>query len=615
MNTSTFRALTADEVHQLQLLGNHSNDWGMIQVVHNFNPTLYRGNIFAGHVTLGFSDSGELVNGDLVLPEGIYNSVIRDSHIGDHCAVHNVRMLSGYTIGSHTIMFNIDEMTAGNPSNAAWLEPMNENGGRRILPYAGMTIADAYLWAKYRDHANLISRLEEFTRHQLNTPNGSYSQVGSCSVIKNCKTIHNVAILSDEKAPTIIESCTALTDGVVGYGCHCQYGIMATRFLLGENVHLEMGARVNDTVVGDNSTIARCEVGNSLIFPAHEQHHNNSFLIAANIMGQSNIAAGCTLGSNHNGRTADNELVAGRGFWPGLCSSIKHSSAFASYTLLAKADYPAELSITLPFSLVNNNAGRNQLEVMPAYWWMYNMYALNRNITKFAKRDHRYHRSQNIVFSPFAPDTAEEIVNARMLLRYWIEQAYLASSPSNGNDKKSKNIEVLGFGLEKGKRKTVILKWAEGYRAYEEMLIYYAMNELAADNLSATLPDFSLAQGQRQREWANLGGQLVPQPELDTLISDIEHGRINSWDEIHDRYAQWWQQYPLWCRQHAYHVLCFLSDTTQLDVNLWNQYLQRYATIRQYVADQIRITRQKDNANPYRQMTYRNDAEMQSVLE
>ena len=46
-------------------------------------------------------------------------------------------------------------------------------------------------------------------------------------------------------------------------------------------------------------------------------------------MGQSNIAAGATIGSNHNSRSADGEIIAGRGFWPGLCVSLKHNSKFS----------------------------------------------------------------------------------------------------------------------------------------------------------------------------------------------------------------------------------------------------------------------------------------------
>jgi len=83
-----------------------------------------------------------------------------------------------------------------------------------------------------------------------------------------------------------------------------------------KNSNLKYGARLINSFLGDNSTISCCEVLNNLIFPAHEQHHNNSFLIASVIMGQSNIAAGATIGSNHNSRANDNEIQAGRGFWP-----------------------------------------------------------------------------------------------------------------------------------------------------------------------------------------------------------------------------------------------------------------------------------------------------------
>ena len=616
MKNNSFRALTANEVEQLQQYGNRADDWKTVLVNDIFDASLIRNNTFMGQVRLGALGQGCLHDGDLHLPEGIYNSMLYNATVGDHCAIHNVRMLGGYTVGDGCLLFNIDEMTASAPNvenDYPWIEPMNENGGRRILPFSGMTIGDAYLWAKYRDHGKMVERLEAMTRQRLATSEGSYGQVGSHCVIKNTHTLHNVAILSDEETPTRIEDCIVLADGVVGYGCTCEYGCIAMRFVLGEHVHLEFGVRLNDTVVGDNSTIARCEVGNNIIFPAHEQHHNNSFLIASVVMGQSNLAAGCTVGSNHNGRTADNEIVAGRGFWPGLCTSLKHSSSFASYCLLAKGSYPAELSITLPFALVNNNAGKNRLEVMPAYWWMYNMYALNRNITKFAKRDKRKKKAQHIVFTPFAPDTAEEIINARQLLKYWTEQAYLQSK-AQSPDAKTDPIEVVAFGMEKGKRKVAVLKAAQGYKAYEEMLIYYAMNTLTDDGKTTALPDAHLAEGEREREWVNLGGQLVPQAALDELMSQIEKGDINTWDEIHERYNQWWEAYPDHCRRHAYLTLCDLLLCHSIGETQWQQLLQRYNTICQYVADQVRITRQKDEENLFRQMTYRNDAELQAVL-
>jgi len=81
--------------------------------------------------------------------------------------------------------------------------------------------------------------------------------------------------------------------------------------------------------------------------------------------------------------------LAGRGFWPGLCVSLKHNSKFASFTLIAKSDFQYELNIPIPFSLVSNDISNDRLLVMPGYWFLYNMYALARNADKYLSRDKR----------------------------------------------------------------------------------------------------------------------------------------------------------------------------------------------------------------------------------
>ena len=196
-----------------------------------------------------------------------------------------------------------------------------------------------------------------------------------------------------------------MVNGIVGFGCRVFYGVKAVRFLMASHSQLKYGARLINSYLGNNATISCCEVLNSLIFPAHEQHHNNSFLCAALVMGQSNMAAGATIGSNHNSRSPDGEIVAGRGFWPGLCVSLKHNSRFASFTILAKGDYPAELDIPIPFALISNDVSKDELIVMPAYWFLHNMYALARNSWKYTDRDKRIDKTQLLEFDFLAPDT------------------------------------------------------------------------------------------------------------------------------------------------------------------------------------------------------------------
>ncbi len=607
MNTR-YRNLTSGEIEQLERAGNYADDWSAIRVADPFCVERLRNNSFEGEVTMGAQPT-------------VVNSTLHNCTVGNNADIREVRMLANYVLGDNALLFNIGEMVGGGKPKA--LEVMNENGGRAIRPFPGMTIGDAYMWARYRGRKAFVQKLEQFTEEvgtvvddlvESSQPS-AFSRVGDCCTIKNTNCIRNVTLLSRKDDPSVVDSCITLIDGVVGYGCTLEHGVIAERFLLGEHVHLEFGLRLNDTVVGDNSTLARCEVGNSIIFPAHEQHHNNSFLIAGLIMGQSNIAAGGTIGSNHNSRTADNELAAGRGFWPGLCCSFKHSSRFASYCLLAKGDYPAELDIKLPFALVNNNVSRDQLEVMPAYWWMYNMYAMDRNSKKFAKRDKRVVKAQHIEFDNLAPDTAEEILHGMELLRRWMANA--------------RDSVVLAEGMEKSKRPTVILKAKEGLKAYEDMLVFYAMKEVGSrrlevgtvvdDLVESSLKD-SKTQGLKDStfnfpDWINIGGQLVAKPDMEQIIADVESGAIGSWDALHARMdALWGPYYDDLKRRHAYGVLCRLAGVDVLTDALWQRYAERYEEIKRYIEQQKAASRHKDDVNPFRNMTYWDDAERDAVL-
>ncbi len=220
-----------------------------------------------------------------------------------------------------------------------WIDVMNEAGGRSILPFDSMITADAYLWAAYRDDTVMTEKLADITQKQYGSLRGAYGVVGSGATIKSCSVIKdtaigscayikganklkNLTIHSSSEEPTQIGEGVELVNGIVGYACNIFYGAKAVRFVIGRNCSLKYGARLIHSVLGDNSTVSCCEMLNNLIFPVHEQHHNNSFLIASLIQGMSNMAAAATIGSNHNSRANDGEIRAKRGFWPGLAVSL-----------------------------------------------------------------------------------------------------------------------------------------------------------------------------------------------------------------------------------------------------------------------------------------------------
>lgn len=667
-----WRHLHSDEIERLVKNNNTASSWDTLWVTDEFNPSVVKDNKFYGTVRIGRISNGALQYHDLRLPVGITNSSIHSCDIGDNCAIHDVHYLSHYIIGSHSMLFNIQEMSAtdhakfgngivkdGEPESVrVHIEIMNETGARSVLPFDGMIPADAYLWGKYVDDATLQQRLHDITQHTIDHHRGYYGEIGERCVIKNSSIIKdvkigtdcyikgasklkNITINSSEKEPSQIGENVILVNGIVGYGCRIFYSCTAVKFILGNNSNLKYGARLINSIMGDNSTISCCEVLNNLIFPGHEQHHNNSFLIASIIMGQSNMAAGATIGSNHNSRTNDGELVAGRGFWPGLCSSVKHSSRFASFVLLAKGDYPAEMNIPLPFSLVNNSTSTNRLEVMPAYWWMYNMYALARNTWKYRTRDKRITKVQNIEFDTFAPDTMQEVVHARQLLELWVGKAYInalsheqrAMSIDNEDSKQVKKLgrrllqgdrkivdelTVLGEGIENSQREVHILKAYDAYHAYGDMLIHYAMSSIMDDE-NLTINDLRTmvaeTRGSKfEKQWINLGGQLITEEDLDILRQDICNGTLDTWNDIHHRYNELWERYPTDKLRHALYALCTILDTDVMTDDLWLQALSHEERIQRRISEQVYLSRKKDHDNSYRSATCRNAEEAQAIF-
>jgi hypothetical protein len=659
-----FRNLKSYEIEELVKNGNTSDNWDNILVTDNFDPKQIKNNDFFGFIRIGEVRKIILEHHDLQVPVGITNSRIISCDIGHDVAIHNVRYLAHYIIGNRCILLNIDEMHTTNHAKfgngilkegesekvRVWVDLINETGSRKIIPFNGIITADAYIWAKYRDDDVLQKRLKEITQNTFSSSRGYYGRIEDQCVIKNSRILKdikigshcyikganklkNLTINSSGEEPTQIGEGVEIVNGIIGYGCHIFYGIKAVRFIMGNNSNLKYGARLINSFLGDNSTISCCEVLNNLIFPAHEQHHNNSFLIASAVFGQSNIAAGATIGSNHNSRANDNEIQAGRGFWPGLCTTVKHSCKFASFTLIAKGDYPAELNIPLPFSLVNNNVSKDRLEIMPAFWWMYNMYALARNTWKFQTRDKRKTKIQNIEFDSLAPDSIEEIFNARKLLEIWTAKAELLKrsiSPSEKTEKElidigkklltgeKLDLEVFGENIEKSKRRIKILNVLKGYKSYTEMLHYYAVKNIIEFFKRNPDADFSgmckeLA-GVREKTWVNIGGQLVLEKDLDKLRNDIGSGKLNSWEDIHNRYNDLWKGYKLSKQKHAFAVLLEIFNTEKLTIGQFKSALDEAVRIQEYICSQVYLSRKKDFENPFRRATYRNMNEMEAAI-
>ena len=621
---------------------------------------------FIGKVVLGKVSNSCLKFHDLMLPIGIFNSTLHDCVLGNDVCVKNVTYLKNYFISDRVILFNIQEMSCtlhskfgngvlkeGEPEqNRIWIGVGNENDGRAVLPFEDMLTSDAFLWSKYRGDKELMQRFIDITENSNSKKLDTFGFVGEDCVIKNSSLIKdakfgqnayvkgafklkNITVCSSYDEPSQIGEGVEMVNGILGYGSRVFYQAVAVRFVIGRNCQLKYGARLLNTILGDNSTVSCCELLNNLIFPFHEQHHNSSFLIATTILGQSNIAAGATIGSNHNSRSPDGEIYAGRGFWPGLCSDFKHNSKFASFTLISKGSYQYELNILYPFSLVSSNSETGGINVLPGYWFLYNMFAMARNKSKFSARDKRFIKQQHIETDPFAPDTIQEVLFALdriiELTGRWLKL----------NDERFKNTDeglyqsakdflhqnpnadiVLDDPQCMKKNGAKILKAPQGYKEYRKVAKYFAMKTFiefckSTGKTNVTRQDFYNAQQiPLFTSWMNVGGQIMPEDKVKELLELIKTKKINSWQEVHAFYDKCQEEYSYWKIRYAIYVLETLYSRSMIEFSkeIYRDIISDVLAISNYIYENSLSSREKDYSDYFRTITYSSKEEMTAVI-
>ncbi|MEN9963649.1 MAG: hypothetical protein RL582_744, partial [Bacteroidota bacterium] len=201
---SLFSPLTKKQIEILIENQNESDHWDNILVSKKFNPNLVKRNRFFGKITLGDLSPFYHEFHNFKMREGIYDSMIISSDIGNNVCIDNVKYLSHYIIGNDVMIANVNELATtdkakfGNgilkdgetdEKSRIVIEVCNENGGRKIIPFDGMLSGDAYLWSKHQGDGVFMNRLREMTERKFDKQRGYYGSIGDRTVIKNCGII------------------------------------------------------------------------------------------------------------------------------------------------------------------------------------------------------------------------------------------------------------------------------------------------------------------------------------------------------------------------------------------------------------------------------------------
>ena len=241
-----------------------------------------------------------------------------------------------------------------------------------------------------------------------------------------------------------------------------------------------------------------------------------------------------------------------------------------------------------------------------------------------------------IEYDFLAPDSVNELFDALQLMKQFTAKAYASKNKKIIADKDlvkagetlletdpaaTAELEILANSFENSDRKVELVKVPEAYNLFKELIVYYGITELLRfieqKNISSWQKLLQALPGKPVRnQWKNIGGQLMPEADLRTLIRNIRSRKINSWDEVHKFYNDKSSRYPAEKFRHAF---ASMLEILKLSPSGFSKkkflgLLQQAVSTKEWMVKGIYDSRAKDYSNPFRKMVYETEKEMEKVI-
>jgi hypothetical protein len=117
-------------------------------------------------------------------------------------------------------------------------------------------------------------------------------------------------------------------------------------------------------------------------------------------------------------------------------------------------------------------------------------------------------------------------------------------------------------------------------------------------------------------EWENVGGQIIPSEKIHELFESIKDGSINSWEAVHQFYKLCDCAYDQYKARYALYLLeqLYSRPIEEFSVDLYRNITDDVSIVAYDIYIASLKSREKDYTDYYRNMVYRNEKEMDSVI-
>ena len=546
-----YRLLTPDEIARLKSQMCTASDWTTIEVAEDFNPENVFYARFSGNIRLGSFNKEFTLAGGMKKHSGLYHVTLHNVTVGNDCCIENVKnYIANYEIGSGTFIENVDIILTDGTStfgNGVEVSVLNETGGREVLIYDRLSAQQAYIMALYRHRPGLIASLKELIGKYVASVTSGTGRIGSdvmiadagyiknvrigdCCKIEGTARLKNGSINSNADAPVHIGVGVIGDDFIISSGSSVEDGVTFSRCFIGQACRLGHTYSASDSLFFSNCQGENGEACAIFAGPYTVTHHKSTLLIAG-MFSFMNAGSGSNQ-SNHMYKLGPiHQGIMERGAKTSSDSYLLWPAKIGAFSLVMGRHVSHLDTSNMPFSYLIEQQGTSF--ICPGV----NLKSVGtiRDAKKWPRRDGRKDPDMLdcINYNLLSPFTVQKMFKAVGILEGIVaasgdmsdKYSYMGAkirSSSLRNGLKYYNIAINKF------LGNSVIKRLEG--------IDFTSDEQIRERLR---PDTLTGKG----DWVDVSGMIAPKSEVESLMDDIEQGRVTDVAQMHSRFLDMHSHY------------------------------------------------------------------------
>ncbi len=530
-----YRTLTQDEIDVLEQNGCWAEDWTRVKVAPTFRPYNFHRVVLYGDITLGSFDKQVEVSKGFQKHSGINDATLRNVSIGNNCLIEKVgNFINNYTIGDDCYISNIStiETTEGaNYGAGSTISVLNEMGDGNVTLFRELNSQLAAFMVKHYRDKELRRILHQLIDDEVRVSMPERGVIGNNVKITNTKEITNTVIkgdceingaarlsectiMSSKDASVYIGTGVICENSIICDGCSINNSVKMQDCFVGEACQITNGFTAEASLFFANSFMANGEACAAFCGPFSASHHKSSLLIGGEFSFYN--AGSNTNFSNHAYKMGPMHYgTLERGTKTASGSYILMPATIGAFSVCFGKLMHHPDTRNLPFSYLMAYGddcylvpGRNITTV-----------GLYRDIKKWPKRDKRSKQSKKSIinFDWLSPFTVGEIQEGMKIL-----ESLRQASGDNVTTYNFHEYVINASSLRKGmKYYDIALRIYMGAvlkRAQKDGILGVPMNDVGVGR------------------WTDLSGLLLPESEEQRLIDDIKEGRLETIQQVLDRF-------------------------------------------------------------------------------